>query len=156
MSIVDLFQPNNFTIYAENMIPTNNKLVPGTYTPAVSSLGNISALIVNYAKYVQTANLVTVYISATYTPTVVTDGSKFLMTIPIPRSISGNFVNVYDACGSGIQSDNNAVGPALVPGLTPVYVLANPTFQTIGVFCAPIGSAGGSVGIPDFSFQYAI
>jgi hypothetical protein len=100
-------------------------ITSNTYTPTITNVTGASAISPQLSAWFQIKNKVIVYLAFNY----VSNGSavSLLCSLPVARSITGNFVSIYDAPGSGSQFDNSA------SDVTGVFIRANLASQQVSI-----------------------
>jgi hypothetical protein len=76
------------------------EVISSPFTPTLSPVSGVSGVTGQYSYYTQVENVVTVFSCFQYTEN---NGGQPMISssLPIPRSISGNFGNIAAAIGSG-------------------------------------------------------
>lgn len=161
MSISNLLVPNNYNLFA-NEVTTNTLIIDGgsivgpivsnSFTPNVVIINGIQAgtLGALYGAYFQIGSQVFVNIKVAYTQTNPLTGRPIIQlnTLPVARTISGNFTSISDISGTAISDDD---GNAEIVSGIPESVVGTQTIR-----CTWSTTVAGGVCRACFNFSYFI
>lgn len=114
MSIANLLVPNNYHLFAET-ITVNNQNIPdpivsATYTPTINIVGMTiepGSVVPLYGSYYQIGNQVFVNVKFKYKiPNIPNGGPIVEISLPVPRTISGNFTSADQLSGVSVCFDS--------------------------------------------------
>lgn len=117
-----------------------------TWVPTLINSVNISSASVNSAFFIQNYNYVQASINFSYIPNNNANLAQLFASIPVPRSVSGNFTGISQCIGSGCEFISNTTNA--------LYVNAVTSGQNILIFCPPVNNTGSV--LCNIQFQYSI
>jgi len=138
MSIANLLLDNNYDLFCnilrakriDYLDPTTFNIIGGAWSPTVSNLVGYVSVTPLFGWFLQIGQIVYASLSFQSVSDGVVDTPEFSLTLPVARTVSGDFVNASEMMGSGTT----------VELTTPVTTSANFSEALIGsqlghIFC---------------------